>query len=151
MLRSILMQTTVALLCYIFHSAFCREPFLQRVNTLCVCVCVCVCVSNQGGTGTVLLDCTAKQSHATGTGSPAKLACWACSRIMVPFLLFRVEAQWGEPIIPHGKTQGPLSLVGCAPSPPSSLSDDHRKSLWLKALSSAASLWVQITHKTYGL
>ena len=135
----------------VLYLSFC---FLQRAlspESQHSCVCVCVCVSNQGGTGTVLLDCTAKQSHATGTGSPAKLACWVCSRIMVPFLLFRVEAQWGEPIIPHGKTQGPLCLVGCAPSPPSSLSDDHRKSLWLKALSSAASLWVQITHKTYGL
>ena len=138
MLRSILMQTQW-LCCVMSFTLLSAEPLTNPESKCCVCVrvCVCVCVfvckKSRGTHCLTGLQSKSKPCHwGQGTGSPAKLACWACSRIMVPFLFLKVEAQWGEPIVPHGNTQGPLCLVGCVPSPPSSLSSDHRKSLWLK-------------------
>ena len=64
-----------AVLCLLL--CFLQSPWpIQRVNAvLCVCVCVCVCVSNQGE-HTVLLDCRANQSHATGDKEQVVLLSW---------------------------------------------------------------------------
>ena len=78
MLRSFLMQTQW-LCCVMSFTLLSAEPLTNPESKCCVCVrvcvCVCVCVGNQGE-HTVLLDCRANQSHATGDKEQLVLLSW---------------------------------------------------------------------------